>query len=163
MSDPVAAYFAAGRAAGLLFLAIGLVSAELAYTCWRKGSTGQARGAAAALVLMAALQVGIGALVQWQVPRHEARVTALADNGQAALRAAEAPRIQERVERFDRYRWFSIGLLVLGVGAAVANRPASAGRGFGLGLAPQAALMWLLVTLGQHRAEAYLAWLVRAA
>ena len=162
MSDAMAAYFAAGRAAGLMLLVIGAVSAELAFTLWRKGSTGQARGAAAALALMASLQVGLGVLVQGQVPRHEVRVAALASTGQVAVRTAETPRIQALVDRFERYRWLCAGLLALGVALAVGGRSASVQRGFGLGLAPQAVLMWVLVSLGQMRAQAYLAWLMRA-
>lgn len=163
MSDAMAAYFAAGRAAGLMLLVIGLVSAELAFTLWRKGSTGQARGGAAALTLMAVLQVGLGVLVQGQVPRHEARVAALATTGQVAVRSAETPRIQALVDRFERYRWVCAGLLALGVAMALGGRPASVQRGFGLGLAPQAVLMWVLVSLGQMRALSYLDWLMRAA
>ena len=79
-----------------------------------------------------------------------------------AVRTAETPRIQALMDRFERYRWLCADLLTLGVALAVEGRSASVQRGFGLGLAPQAVLMWVLVSLGQMRAQAYLAWLMRA-
>ncbi len=159
MSDPVAIYFGAERAESLLFICIGLVALEVAYLCWRKSRADSARGAAGVLVLVAALQLTVGATIFMRSPGDKARVSQAVQHDKSALRAQELPRMQRVMHNFEIYRWVEIGLLGLGVLLAWAARRGSTTRGAGLALAPQAAVMLVFDGLAEQRGVVYLAWL----
>ena len=94
--DPVSLYFGAEQAGGLLFICIGLIGLELAYTCWRKGITAQARGGMVCLLAMAALQLVVGTTVFSQAPQAQAEVTQMV--------AKDRERLTELADKVDRLR-----------------------------------------------------------
>jgi hypothetical protein len=159
--EAVDLYFGAERAASMLFVCIGLVAVELAVTCWRKGSTAQARGAALSLVMVAAIQLVVGATVFVRSPLNQARVAHAVQMEPARARADEVPRMQAVMRNFQLYRWAELALLLLGGLLALVARGGSWLRGVGLGLLPQAAVMLLLDDLAEQRGAAYLAWLLK--
>ncbi len=159
MIDPAAAYFGAERAQSLLFICIGLIAIEIAVICWRKSGTRSAKGAAAALVLVAVIQLVVGATVFVRSPQDQARVTLAVAQHRPTLRSQEIPRMQQVMRNFVLYRWIEIGLLILAALSIWLARRGSYARGVGVGLGSQAALMLLLDGLAEQRGATYLAWL----
>lgn len=158
-TEAVISYFGAERAESLLFICVGLVALELAWTCWRKGASDQARGAALALVVVACIQLVVGGTVFMRSPHDQARVVQIVQAEPARVRSEEVPRMETVMRNFRVYRWIEVVLLGLSLlWAAVAAR-GSWWRGVGLGLMPQAALMLLLDELAEQRGAVYLAWL----
>lgn len=158
--EPVALYFGAERAEGLLFICIGLVGLELAHTCWRKGLTGQARGAAITLLLLASLQVVVGATVFARSPDDMARVSQAVQADVASVRSQEVPRMQTVMGQFRIYHWMEIAALCLGGLFAMAGQRGSRLRGVGLALVPEALVMLVLDGMAEQRGADYLAWLL---
>ncbi len=159
MIGPVSAYFGAERAESLLFICIGLVALEIAFVCWRKSGSPAAKGAALALVLVAAIQLVVGTTIFIRSPQDQARVVAALQQDKTSLRTTEVPRMQVVMRNFVVYRWVEIGLIALGVLLALGSRRRSWGRGAGIGLAAQASIMLLLDALAERRGNTYLAWL----
>jgi hypothetical protein len=159
MNEQITGYFGGERAAGLLFICFALVAIELAVTFWRKSGSPRAKGAAAALVMVAAIQLAVGATVFLRSPHDQARVSAAVANDLPHVRSHEVPRMSAVMERFSLYRWVELGVLALGALLALLDRRNTWVRGFGVGLLPQAAAMLLLDELAAKRGEAYLAWL----
>jgi len=157
--EPVALYFGAERAEGLLFICIGLVGLELAHTCWRKGLTAQARGAAITLLLLASLQVVVGGTVFSRSPDDLARVSHAVQTDVARVRAEELPRMQTVMRKFRIYHWLEIAALCLGALFAMAGQRGSRLRGVGLALVPQALVLLVLDGMAEQRGADYLAWL----
>ena len=159
MTDPVATYFGAERAASLLFIGVACVAFEAAFTCWRKSGTRQARGAAVAMALVAALQLGVGATIFVRSPQDQARVQQAMQGDRAQIRGHELPRMLQVVRNFERYRWIELGLLVVALLVAALARSRSWQRGAALGLAPQVLIVLLFDALAEKRALVYVDWL----
>lgn len=159
MIEPVALYFGAERAEGLLFICIGLVGLELAHTCWRKGLTGQARAAAITLLLLAGLQVVVGGTVFARSPDDLARVSHAVQADVASVRAEELPRMQSVMRKFRIYHWVEIAALCLAALLTAAGQRGSRLRGVGLALLPQALVMLVLDGMAEQRGADYLQWL----
>jgi hypothetical protein len=155
----IADYFDAERAESLLFIAVGLAALGLAAWCWLRRGTPAARGAAAALAVVAVIQLVVGTTVRQRSPHDMARVTQAVQADRPHIAQHEIPRMQAVMRNFELFRWTEIGLLALGLLLAVAARRGSIARGVGWGLAPQAALMLLLDFFAERRGAAYLAWL----
>lgn len=159
--EPVSLYFGAERAESLLFICVGLVGLELAWTCWRKGMTGQARGAAVALTLLAAIQLLVGGTVFVRSPHDQARVSQALQSDVQQVRTQELPRMRTVMRNFRVYRWVEIAAVFLGALMALAGRRGSMTRGVGLVLLPQALVLLVFDGLAEERGASYLAWLQR--
>ncbi|WP_088286316.1 hypothetical protein [Ideonella sp. A 288] len=159
MIDPVAHYFGAERAGALLLLAIGLVAMEASMTFWRKSRLPQAKGAAATLALVAALQLSVGTIVFVRSPADQQRVSLAIQHNRLHIERHEIPRMQQVMHHFELYRGIEIGVLVVGLLLAVFARRGSFARGAGMGLVPQSVAMLGLDALAEQRGAAYLAWL----
>jgi|JI10StandDraft_1071094.scaffolds.fasta_scaffold67328_2 hypothetical protein len=157
--DPVSLYFGAEQAGGLLFICIGLIGLELAYTCWRKGITAQARGGMVCLLAMAALQLVVGTTVFSQAPQAQAEVTQMVAKDRERLLSDEVPRMQSVMRRFRLFHWLEIAALFIGALLAMAARRGSTARGVGMALVPQSVVMLVFDGLAEQRGQAYLTWL----
>lgn len=155
--NPVEAYFTSERTTGLIFTVIGVVAIAVAAWAWRQGAFW--RGAAWPLVLVALLQVGVGASVWWRSPQDLARVSHIAANERPRLASEEIPRMQQVVRDLARNRWIELALVAIGLALAVAMPRGSTWQGVGAGLAVQAALVLALDWFAARRAGDYLAWL----
>lgn len=160
MTDPVSRYFGAERAEGILLLVVALVAVEIAFLVWRRSGSPAARGAAATLVLVAAMQVTAGAGQLMRSSHEQSRVVRALASDRADIGGYEIPRMRERVGRFALVRRIEVALALLGVLMAAAARRRHWAGGAGLALALQAAVMLLLGGLADHRARAYLDWLL---
>ena len=159
MTDPAAFYFGAERTEGLLFVIIGLLAVEVAYTCWRRSGSQAAKGGAVVLLLVAALQLVVGATLFVRSPHDLARVNRAVEVHRPHIHLHEVPRMQQVMSYFRIYRWIEIVLLLLGLCAAIWARQGSWLRGAGAGIVPQAGVMLILDGLAEQRGRAYLVWL----
>ena len=160
MIDPVAVYFGAERAGALVLIGIAVAALEVGYTVWRKSGTLQARSAAVALAIVAAIQLGVGGTVFVRAPQQQAQVAqALQQRQLERVRSEEIPRMQAVVDRLVLHRVAQAVVLIAALAALRWGRKGSRLRGTGAGLAPQAAMMLLFDHLAAGRAQAYLAWL----
>lgn len=160
LTDAVLRYFGAERATALLLVCIAVVAFELAATCWRKGNTSQARAAAVALALVAAVQLGVGLADFVSAPREKAQVLAMAQARQRPAPEAEITRMQGVQRALEVQRWVLAGALLVALLLAVTGRSGTVWRGLGLGLAPQTALLLLLTEWSAQRADGYLTLLL---
>lgn len=159
MTEPAAFYFGAERTEGLLFIIVGLLALEVAYTCWRRSGSNSAKGGAMALVLVATIQLVAGTTVFVRSPHDLARVKRAVEVHKPHIHLHELPRMQQVMSNFRIYRWIEIVLLLLGLAAAIWARQGSWLRGAGAGIVPQAGVMLILDGLAEQRGGTYLAWL----
>lgn len=153
----IESYFNAERAHGLLFVMISLLAAIVALWGWRQGAFW--RGAAWLLLLVALLQLGVGATVWWRAPQDIKRVQLIVQHQKPRLASEEIPRMQAVMRGFAISRWLEIGLIAAGLLLSLLAVRASIWQGIGAGLAAQVALVLLLDTFAERRAASYLGWL----
>lgn len=153
----IESYFNAERMHGLMFIVVGLLAAGMAAWGWRHGAFW--RGAAWPLVLVALLQLGVGATVWWRSPQDIGRVQHIVAQERPRLATEEIPRMEAVVKGFGTNRRVEIALIAAGLLLLMLAARGGIWQGVGAGLAAQAGLVLFLDTFAERRAGAYLAWL----
>lgn len=151
------AYFHAERAGGMVFVLLGVVAIGVAVWSWRYGAFW--RGAAWPLVLVALLQIGVGASVWWRSPQDLARVRQLVVSERLRVDSEEIPRVQQVVREFARNRWIEFALIAVGLLMAALAPRGTFWQGIAVGQVLQVGLVCFVDWFGERRAAAYLAWL----
>lgn len=150
-------YFNAERTTGLVFIIVGVVAIGVAIWGWRQGVFW--RGAAWPLMIVALIQIGVGASVWLRSPGDLLRVQHSAAHEHAQIVEDEIPRMQGVIRDFSTSRWGEIAVLVAGLLLIALVPKGSLWQGIGVGLVVQVALILLLDSLADRRGRIYLEWL----
>lgn len=150
-------YFNAERIHGLMFVAVGLVTAGLAVWAWRHAPFW--RGAAWPLLVVALIQLLVGVSLWWQSPKESVRVQQIVAQERARIASEEIPRMQGVMKGFRTLRQIELGLLAVGLLLLLFASRGSVWQGVGLGLAVQVGLVMVLDVFAEKRGLVYLDWL----
>lgn len=148
-------YFAGEKSEAALILLAGLVALVAALWLWFAVREPFARGLAAALLLVAALGLGVGGAVYL---RTDAQVRALVEQQREdpnRFAAQEGPRIRTVVKSFGQYRiGYAIAVILALVFVFAVGRPLF--QGIAVGLLVLAALGFTIDLYAETRAVEYL-------
>jgi hypothetical protein len=157
MSEPLLSYFAAEKSEALLFMAVGV--AAVAVSAWLLAGRNAYRGMAYPLLVIAAIQLVVGATVYFRTDRQVATLQAQLQQVPAAFRVEETARMTKVMANFRVYKWIEIALLATGLALAFARRRQPLWHAVGLGLLLQSALMLVADLIAEARAVEYLKFL----
>ena len=157
MSDPIAVYFAGEKQGGALCLALGAVAIALAIWVWRAHPP--FRAMAVPLVLIAVVQLGIGAALVARTGKQVATLRADLARDPMAARAGEVARMERVNANFKRIKVLEAMLIVSALVMILAFRGRPAVTAVGRGLLLQAAVMLAFDMFAEHRALIYTSWL----
>lgn len=160
--NPIEKYFNAEKGEGLLFVLVGLIAIAVALFSLLKLKQSFYNGMAYPFIAIALIQLVVGTNVYLRSPKDITRVNQMiVDEGK--IKTEEIPRMGTVMKNFVLYRWIEVGLIVIGLGLFFIFPAASFWKGFGLGLAVQAAFMLLLDYFAERRGEVYLKYLQQLA
>lgn len=154
MLDAIRIYFNGEQQESLLFIAVGLLAIALSARLWL--TRHRLRAMAYPLVVIALIQLVVGASVYLRTDAQVARLSAQAQAAPAVFKAEETRRMQLVLRNFHLYEGIEIALLTLGVLGLLLRGSNPTARGVALGLILQPALMFGLDLAAQARADLYL-------
>jgi hypothetical protein len=154
-AEVIAAYFRGEKSEAALILLAGALSLVAALWLWFSVREPFARGLAAALLLTAALGLGVGGGVYFRTDTQVARLLQLQRSDPAGFAAEEGPRIHQVVRSFGIYRLCYAAAVILALlFVFVLGKPSQ--HGFAVGLLLLAALGLTIDFFAERRAEQYL-------
>jgi hypothetical protein len=152
-------YFKAERAESLVFLAIGLLTLAAGiyfFICVKKPFY---MGVAWPLIIIALIQLIVGAAVFVRTPKDIVRVEKMVSAKQNAIATEEIPRMETVMKNFTIYRWIEIVLAAGGLILILTQAAGSMGKGIGTGLFLQSLFMLAADYFAAKRGHIYLDWL----
>lgn len=152
-------YFNAERNESVLFFLAGLTAIFLWFYLVFKLRESFYTGLAYALLLVAVIQVTVGASVFFRSPKDIVRVKNILINEREKIVSEEIPRMEVVMKNFVIYRYVEIALVVIGLMMFffISDRPVL--KGAGLGLMAQAGLMLVLDFFAESRGKVYMDFL----
>lgn len=156
MLQALETYFAAEKAESLIFLGLGICAIVVAALALWRGRDPLFKGLAIPLLLVGAIQVGVGATI---FVRTDAQVVALKAQYQAdpaAFKTQELARMKAVREGFVVYKAIEIAFIAIGLVLALLPSLHRFWRGIGLGMLLQGALMLPADLAAEDRTDAYL-------
>lgn len=154
MIHHVNSYFSAEKQESLIFLAIGLVAIGISAWLWMNGH--RLKSMAYPLVVVALLQLVVGASIYLRTDTQVATLSAQLQAAPAALKAEESTRMQAVMKNFSTYKAVEMLLLVIGVGMIAFWQRHDMAAGIGVGLVLQAAVTLTLDIFAEARGLDYL-------
>ena len=154
MMKELTEYFAGEKQESLLFIAAGMIAICVGVWLWTNGH--RLRFIAVPLVLVAVMQLVVGATVYL---RTEGQVQGLITQSQSApaqFKQGEVSRMQTVMKNFNIYKTIEMVLLVVGVGLIGFLQRFDVAAGIGAGLVLQAAFTLALDMFAQARGQDYL-------
>jgi hypothetical protein len=154
VADVIAAYFRGEKSEAALIMLAGAVSLAAALWLWFSVREPFARGLAAALLLTAALGLGVGGGVYFRTDAQVARLQDLQRSSPAGFAAEEGPRIRQVVRSFGIYRLcYAAAVLLALLFVFVLGKPIH--HGLAVGLLILAALGLTIDYYAEARAARY--------
>jgi hypothetical protein len=148
-------YFIGEKWVSALLIAAGAIAIVVGWTLWKNESA--YRTAAYPLVLLALLQIGVGAAIYQRTDDQLSGLWKQATEEPAAYQSGESARMQKVQSSFQIYKIVELLLLLGGVGLCFAFRENMSWYAIGVGLVTQAAFMLLVDLTAQKRADFYVA------
>lgn len=155
MQARMAAYFAAEKQEGLVFLAAGLLALGASIWLWRSASP--YRAMLYPLGAVALIQLGVGPGVYLRTGGQVADLSAKLAATPAAYRAEETARMEKAMRGFQVYKAIEIAVLAAGIALALLAPHRPALYAAGIGCIAQGALMLVLDLFAEARGREYLA------
>lgn len=152
----ISKYFNAERAESWLFVAVGVIAMGLAINFFFKNDQ-ILRGAAYPLAIVGLIQLVVGGTVLMRTSADIKRVEEIVKTTPTRIQSEEIPRMNVVMKNFVVYRYVEIVLLGIGLLLLLLNTEGSFGRGIGIGLAIQSALMLGLDYFAEKRGHEYVA------
>ena len=148
------AYFAGEKSEAALILGAGLLCLLAAIALWFWVREPFARGLAAALLLVAALGLGVGGSVYLRTDAQVLELVALQQADPARFVVEEGPRIRQVVRSFGQYRiGYAVAVLLALAFVFILGRPVH--HGIAVGLLLLAALGFTIDFYAERRAVDY--------
>ena len=148
-------YFSAEKNESLVFAIIGILAMIIAFYGMFSIRTAFFRGLFFPLVIVALIQVTVGASVYLRTPKDIERVTAQLNNEPEKLESEEMPRMSEVNKNFVIYRYVEIALALIGILICLSFKRGSFWFGMGVGLTIQSLIMLGADYFAEKRALEY--------
>jgi hypothetical protein len=155
--DFIQKYFNAERAESLVFLGIGIIAMAIGAWFLATKTDNLLRGVAYPFIIIALIQIGVGAGIFLRSPKDIARVTQIVQNEPTKIQSEEIPRMEKVMQSFVTIRYVEIALLLIGLVLAFTMSNNPLWRGVGIGLAIQSLLMLGADYFAEARGHVYLA------
>lgn len=154
MINHMNSYFSAEKQESLIFLAVGLLAIGLGAWLWMNGH--RLKSMAWPLVLIALMQIVVGASVYLRTDTQLSALSAQLTANPAALKVEETTRMQVVLANFSIYKAVEMVLLIVGVGMIAFLQRHDLAAGIGVGLVLQAAFTLTLDIFAEARGADYL-------
>ncbi len=158
MINHMSSYFAAEKQESLIFIAVGLLAIGISVWLWMNGH--RLKSMAYPLVVIALLQMAVGASVYLRTDTQLSTLSAQLKANPATLRAEETTRMQTVMKNFSIYKAVEMVLLIVGVGTIAFLQRHDMAAGLGVGLVLQAAFTLTLDIFAEARGADYLSAIV---
>ncbi|MDM7944112.1 MAG: hypothetical protein QUV35_15925 [Hydrogenophaga sp.] len=154
MINHMNSYFSAEKQESLIFMAVGLLAIGLGAWLWMNGH--RLKSMAWPLVLIALMQIVVGASVYLRTDTQLSALSAQLTANPAALKVEETTRMQVVLANFSIYKAVEMVLLIVGVGMIAFLQRHDLAAGIGVGLVLQAAFTLTLDIFAEARGADYL-------
>jgi hypothetical protein len=154
MINTMSSYFSAEKQESLIFIAVGLVAIGISAWLWMSGH--RLKSMAYPLVVIALLQMVVGASVYLRTDTQLLALSAQLKAQPEALKANETARMQTVMKNFSIYKAVEMVLLIVGVGMIAFLQRHDVAAGIGTGLVLQAAFTLALDIFAEARGADYL-------
>lgn len=158
--NPITHYFNAEKFESLFFIGIGMIAILIGVLLVMYVKTPFSRGISIPLIVLAAVQVIVGATVYVRSPKDIVRVESIIKLEKSKLNTEEIPRMKTVMKNFKIYRYLEICFMVVGLLLMFVWNDSSFMQGIGVGLFMQSALMLSLDFFAERRGEEYLHYLL---
>ena len=150
-------YFIDEKIESLLFIILGILSIMMALIFLFIIQYSFYKGFAYPLLLIGVIQLIVGTTVYIRSPKDIIRVGNMIKFETKKIKTEELPRIEKVLYNFTIYKWFEIGLIILGIILFFyfKNSALTFWKGFGLGLLIQASVMLTLDVFAENRSRTY--------
>ena len=153
------AYFLAERIESLIVIAIGIVAIVCGFYFLLVINKSFSNGVSWPLLILAIIQLTVGAYIYFKTPADEHRVMAYAKKGKKNIKNIEIPRMEIVMTKFKLYLYTEMGLIVLGLFLYLISSPEGFWRGVGLSMVIQGGFMLLADSFAENRGQRYLDFL----
>lgn len=154
LRDAMTTYFIDEKWESALFVAVGAAMIVLSFVLWRADSLYKAAGVP--LVLIALIQIGVGAAVYQRTDDQLSGLYKQAGEQAAQLEQEETSRMGKVMSGFKLYTGVEIALLLVGIALCLLFREKMTFYAAGIGLITQAAFMLVADFVAMKRADLYL-------
>ncbi|MES2286137.1 MAG: hypothetical protein V4547_10645 [Bacteroidota bacterium] len=158
--EQISKYFNAEKGESLLFATVGLVAIILATYFLIKIKQPFYNGMAIPLILIALIQLTVGASVYFRSPKDILKVENMVTNDKEKIKTDEIPRMETVMKNFLIYRYVELVLMIAGLILMFAFKENEFVKGIGIGLFIQASLMLTLDFFAEKRGHEYLSFLI---
>lgn len=158
--EQILKYFNAEKGESLLFAAVGLVAIILASYFLIKIKQPFYNGMAIPLILIALIQLTVGASVYLRSPKDILKVENMLSNDKEKIRTEEIPRMETVMKNFLIYRYVELVLMIAGLILMFIFKENEFVKGIGIALFIQAGLMLALDFFAKKRGHEYLSFLI---
>lgn len=160
--DQISKYFNAERGESLLFVVVGLTAIIFASYFLIKLKQPFYNGMAIPLILIAFIQLTVGASVFFRSPKDILKVENMLSNDKEKIKTEEIPRMETVMKNFLIYRYVELVLMIAGLILMFIFKENEFVRGVGIALFIQAALMLALDFFAEKRGLEYLTFLINS-
>lgn len=157
--EQISKYFNAEKHESILFVLVGIVAIIFASCFFIKVKQPFYNGMAYPLILIAFIQIAVGASVYLRTPNDILRVNQIVQKDKSKIQTEEIPRMKTVMKNFEIYKWVEILLVAIGIIMFFYFQPMTTWQGVGLGLFIQASFMLVLDFFAENRGKTYLEYL----
>ena len=152
------AYFTEEKIESFFFIILGSIGIIVAFIFLFIIQYSFFNGFAIPLLLIGCVQVLVGTIVVYRVPKDISRVEQYFRSEPQKIKTEELPRMEKVQKNFEIYKWVEILLIITGfvLFFIFYNSPQTFWKGVGLGLLIQAAVMLSLDLVAKKRADTYM-------
>ncbi len=149
-------YFNAEKAESLLFIGFGIFTLVLSIYFFFFIKDGFWKGLAIPLIFFSLVQIVIGTTIFTRSPKDDLKVENILKYEPQKIQLEEIPRMEKVMKNFVYYRYFEIGMMVLGLVLMFSLSNYGFWKGFGLGLFIQCAVLLSLDFFAEKRGHFYI-------
>jgi hypothetical protein len=157
--EAITRYFTAEKGESILFILTGVSAIILALLFLIQLKQPFYNGMAYSFILIALIQIAVGASIFIRSPKDIIRVTNIVQTDKRLIQTEEIPRMKVVMKNFIFYRWIEIALILAGTFLFLRSSPETVLKGVGLGLMIQAGIMLLLDYFAEDRGKKYIEFL----
>ncbi len=152
-------YFSGEKGESYLFLIMGIIALIFAlyFVLFLKQPFW--KGVAIPFVVIAILEITVGATIVARTPADKLRVETIIKNEPSKINSEEIPRMQKVMKNFIVFRYTEIVLILIGIILMYALPQYNFWKGIGLGLFLQASIVLALDFFAEKRGSYYLDYL----
>ena len=157
--NQVVKYFNGEKAESYIFILIGVIALELAFSFIFVLKSSFWKGVAIPFIIVALLEFVVGYTIVTRSPKDIARVETFIQKEPQSIKTLEIPRMEKVLSNFVIFRYVEIVLIILGIALIYSSMNDTFWRGIGLCLFMQASIVLNLDFFAERRGHIYVKYL----